>query len=107
MVISARDAAMQRRQRKQPERESGEDRDVAAGNRDDVVRAGALEPVGHLIRQPGPVADEHGGDDRRGGFVVRRDPRADGRADARAHTGGPFLEWRDPLATTSIEQARS
>ncbi len=81
-------------QREQREGESRENRDVAARNRDDVVRPRTLESFGHVIRQAGPVADQHGGNDRRRRLVVRRDPPADDVADARAHTGGPLLKWR-------------
>ncbi len=54
-----------------------EDRDVAAGNRQHVVRAGFLQASLHLIVQPGTVADDDGQDDR-GGLLA---PAADGVAD--------------------------
>ena len=81
-------------QREQREGEPGEHRNVAARNRDDVVRAGTLESFGHVVRQAGPVANQHRSDDRRRRLVVRCDPPADDATDARAHTGGPLLKSR-------------
>ena len=82
----------------QPVDEAGEDGDVAAGNRDDVIRAGGLQPQPDVVRQPGPIADEHGGDDRGRDGVVRRDPslrrcagRERGSSAAASCDGAPAL----------------
>jgi hypothetical protein len=47
----------------QAEDQGGEDRDVAAGNRNDVECAGALQPLFNLLIEAGAVADENGCDD--------------------------------------------
>jgi hypothetical protein len=84
-------------ERQQPERESGEHRDVATGDGDDVIRAGALQTVGDVARQPGSVANQHCRDDCGGRDVVRGDPALYGRPDMCAHVRRPFVERRSRL----------
>ena len=70
-----------------PERaqqQAGEDRDVAAGDGDDVIRPRFLQPPLDFVAQPGAIAKHDGGDDRGG----TRMPPANGVCD-RATREGP------------------
>jgi hypothetical protein len=65
-----------RRHAKQPgqaDQSRGEDRDIAAGDCDDVVGAGALQPVLQVWRQPRAIADQDGGGDGGGYRIARSD----------------------------------
>ena len=84
-----------RRHASQPEQAKQEDRedgDVAAGDRDDVIRAGVLEPPFVVLREPGAVADQ----DCRRHASRPVAPRADGDRKAparrRPERRGPFIE---------------
>ena len=54
-----RDAVVDAERASDEHEHRGEDRDVPAGDRNDVVRAGVLQPPLVLVRQAGPVADEN------------------------------------------------
>ena len=72
--------------RNSAEQQAGEDRDVAARDRDHVIRARLLQPALHLVVQPGAIADDDGRDDR----GRPRAPAADRRARSRvARTRAP------------------
>ena len=68
-----------------------ENGDVAAGDRNHVVRAGSLQRFASLIRQAGSIADENSRCDRRRNRIVRLNPSCDGVPDVRpdvcAHLG--------------------
>ena len=73
---------------------SGENRDVPAGYRNDVVGAGVLKPPFVFVRKAGPIADENRNGDRGGGRVLASDVLLDLGAHPRARRGRQFLERR-------------
>ena len=62
---------------KQEHRQAGKNRDVAAGNRDDVIRACLLQPALHLGVQPCAIANQDCGHDCRRSRAPRRHARRD------------------------------
>ncbi len=72
----------------------GENRDVPAGYRNDVVRAGVLKPPFVFVRKAGPIADENRNGDRGGGRMLASDVLLDLGAHPRARRGRQFLERR-------------
>ena len=70
----------------------GENRDVAAGNRDDMVSASRLERVPRLVGNAGAIADQDG---RSNGFrhrAVGTHPRRQGRSHVSADIRGQLVD---------------
>ena len=75
--------------------QAGENRDVAAGDRDHVIRARLLQPPLHVVVEAGAIADDDGRDD--GGRL--RAPAADGARRSRgARRRAPRRSPRRPAA---------
>ncbi len=70
---------------------SRQQRDVAAGDRNHVIRAGDLQATLEWIVEPRPVADQNSDDDGAGGIVWIRKEAGDPLAHARAHRRGPLV----------------
>jgi hypothetical protein len=67
-----------------------ENSDVAAGDRNHVVRAGSLQRLASLIRQAGSIADENSSCDRCRNRIVRLNPSGDGVPDVRPYVCAHF-----------------
>jgi hypothetical protein len=87
-------AAANAGQHEQHEHEAREDGDVAAGDRDDVVDAGCLQPHPDVVRQSRAIADEHGRDDSAGNRVVGRHPARHATSHVRASGRRGVLDLR-------------
>ena len=83
-----------------PEQQAREDRDVAAGDGDDVVGAGLLQPPLHVLVEAGAIADQNRGDDGGRLRVAPADVAADGVAGG-ARSAAPASASQVPRASTS------
>ena len=97
-----RQAAVNADERQATDDERGEDGDVAAGDRDDVVGAGRLQSGADLVGQAGAIANEDRGDDRRRHLAVREDPSRNRAANRRTDVGGVLLE--DGAVVDNLDQ---
>ena len=73
------------------EREPREQRDVAAGDRDHVIRAGRLQASHHVVVQAGAIANNDRRDDGGGAGAVRSDGGGDCASGIRAGNSGRFI----------------
>ena len=85
-----RAAAGQPDRHQRGEEKRRENRDVATGDRDDVIRAGRLQAQTHIVRQAAAIADEDGRDDGGGQLAMPRDAERDGAPDIAAQVRGQF-----------------
>ena len=84
------------------EHQAGENRDVAAGDRDHVIRARLLQPPLHLVVQAGAIADDDGGDDgRRSRGSMRPTAAAIARRANGANARPTPSSSQEPRATSS------
>ena len=82
--------------------ESGEYGDVAAGDRDDVVRACRLQARADIVGQPAAIADQHGRDDRSRQAAVAPDALPHRAPDVGARVGRELAD--DRPAPNDVDQ---
>ena len=97
MTSSADARGPHRPRRSRKMEQAGENRDVAARDRDHVIRARFLQPPLDVFVEPRAIADQNRRHDGRRSRAPWRDARRDRAADRRAHGGRRFRQWRAPI----------
>ena len=105
MVSTRRSTSADSAEGEQAAHRRGDNRDVAAGDRDDVIRAGRLQRASRVVRQPRAIADEDRRRDGRRHRIMWSHPRREGSSDVRTNVRRALVDR--PACRDEVHEQRA